>query len=297
MTSNQIKNFITLCQIKNFTKAAEMLYITQPALSRQITALEKELGTDLLERNSGKKFKLTKSGEKYFEVFSRFIEDVEYLDYFSKNFELNTMRTFEIAVMMGWHMPGLIAKCNEKIKEPFPECDVRFEFYDPATLNEKLKEGRIDIAVMIEPSYEPHPLYEKEFLCNIHSAFFVAAKNPAVIDGKIEESKLTGPFVTHIQMEKSRNNQFRYTEILSSQKLVIEEYHSLEAIGQKVLAGNGIALCDEWSTPFFSSDYAAKKLENYIIPIAFVCKKEKNENFQNMKNVIRACFEEWNTAK
>lgn len=37
---------------KNFTRAAARLYLTQPALSRQVQALERQVGAPLFERSS-----------------------------------------------------------------------------------------------------------------------------------------------------------------------------------------------------------------------------------------------------
>ena len=44
MTINQIEYFMAVVRCQNISKAAEQLYITQPALSRQIAAMEEELG-------------------------------------------------------------------------------------------------------------------------------------------------------------------------------------------------------------------------------------------------------------
>ena len=46
---------------QSFTKAAEQLHITQPTLSRQIAALEEELGTVLFVRK-GRSITLTDGG-------------------------------------------------------------------------------------------------------------------------------------------------------------------------------------------------------------------------------------------
>lgn len=45
-----LRYFLTVAQEKNITKAAEILHLTQPTLSRQMRALEEELGTVLFER-------------------------------------------------------------------------------------------------------------------------------------------------------------------------------------------------------------------------------------------------------
>lgn len=53
--------FLAVAREQSFTKAAEQLHITQPTLSRQLAALEEELGVKLLVR-SGRNITLTDQG-------------------------------------------------------------------------------------------------------------------------------------------------------------------------------------------------------------------------------------------
>ncbi len=53
MSTQQIKNFLVLCETLNFRKAAEQINIVQPALSRQIQLLESEMGAMLFNRSTG----------------------------------------------------------------------------------------------------------------------------------------------------------------------------------------------------------------------------------------------------
>ncbi len=62
----QIDYFRTLARTGNMTAAASELHITQPALSRAISALETDLGTQLFERARGK-LRLNHAGELFLE--------------------------------------------------------------------------------------------------------------------------------------------------------------------------------------------------------------------------------------
>lgn len=50
MTTEQLREFITLAEMGNYAAAAEPLFISEATLSRHIMALEKELGAELFKR-------------------------------------------------------------------------------------------------------------------------------------------------------------------------------------------------------------------------------------------------------
>ncbi|MBS1156120.1 MAG: LysR family transcriptional regulator [Proteobacteria bacterium] len=62
MEARTLSNFIAVAEEKNLRRAAMRLHITQPALSRQIQALEEEIGTALFTR-SVNGMELTPAGE------------------------------------------------------------------------------------------------------------------------------------------------------------------------------------------------------------------------------------------
>ncbi|MFP7364789.1 LysR family transcriptional regulator [Corynebacterium callunae] len=62
MNLDQLKYFLSVARIGQINRAAEELLISQPALSRQITALEDEVGAPLFLRHS-RGVSLTKAGE------------------------------------------------------------------------------------------------------------------------------------------------------------------------------------------------------------------------------------------
>ena len=50
MELRTLRYFLVAAQEENLTRAADILHVTQPTLSRQMMALEKELGTTLMQR-------------------------------------------------------------------------------------------------------------------------------------------------------------------------------------------------------------------------------------------------------
>ncbi|WP_158852672.1 LysR family transcriptional regulator [Saccharothrix deserti] len=50
MRLRQLEYFVAICEYGSFSAAADQLLVAQPSLSQQIRALERELGTELLER-------------------------------------------------------------------------------------------------------------------------------------------------------------------------------------------------------------------------------------------------------
>lgn len=63
-TDSRINIFMEVAAEGSFTNAAKKLGISQPAVSQNIAEMEKELATQLFERNRGS-VKLTPAGEKF----------------------------------------------------------------------------------------------------------------------------------------------------------------------------------------------------------------------------------------
>ena len=53
MNYSDIHTFLTIASSSSLSKAAELLFVSQPALSHRLSALEEELGTELIKRHKG----------------------------------------------------------------------------------------------------------------------------------------------------------------------------------------------------------------------------------------------------
>lgn len=76
MNTQQLESFLAVAEHLNFARAAEALNITQSAVSRQIHALENELGTKLFHRTS-RSVILTPSGVMFHEDAKSFMRNLQ----------------------------------------------------------------------------------------------------------------------------------------------------------------------------------------------------------------------------
>lgn len=80
MDIRQIETFVEVVRLESFSKAAEKLFITQPTVSNHITALEKEVGSELIDR-SGRLFRITPTGQILYEHAEKIIDQINNAKY------------------------------------------------------------------------------------------------------------------------------------------------------------------------------------------------------------------------
>lgn len=87
MNFDQLKYFLTIVKTGSFSEAADEMFISQSSMSKQIKALEHELGIDLFKREHSKIY-LTSAGKKFLDYAQNAIKDHNdirlYLDEFVK---------------------------------------------------------------------------------------------------------------------------------------------------------------------------------------------------------------------
>ena len=81
----------------NISRAAQSLYTSQPGISKQIRALELELGTDIFVRNGKHLSNLTPAGQKIMEMAGEVLQKVHAIQSVAQEYTAQDKGSLEIA--------------------------------------------------------------------------------------------------------------------------------------------------------------------------------------------------------
>ena len=149
MNLYELNAFVTLSKTLHFAKAAEEINLSASALSRIITRLEEETGTDLIDR-SNRKVELTPNGKLFAEFAKNTTEQFSELKAeFSgdKNKISGTLHVYASVTACYVILPLFIKKLSEK----YPGIQLSVETGDPAGAIAAVREGRAGLAVAAIP--------------------------------------------------------------------------------------------------------------------------------------------------
>ncbi len=155
MTRTQLNCFSAVLRTLSFTKASNLLYTSQPAISKNISKLEEELGCRLFER-SGSSLAVTEAGwllNDYLELsdreFQRTLEEI-------RRVSSNAGRVLKIGCPETWnpHYPIHLLK---SLLADHPEVQYTVESYRLSELLSRLSSGTFDLIITHE-FYAASPL-------------------------------------------------------------------------------------------------------------------------------------------
>ena len=148
MNIQQIRSFLVASQCHSFTQAANLLYITQPALSRQIAAMEGELGYRLFTR-SNRAVCLTAAGEslarELTSVYSNLQEAIER----ARNADLGITNRLVVGILGGMVISDFFPRTISLLEESFHFIDVEPRYCSFNDLLTGVYDESLDIALTL----------------------------------------------------------------------------------------------------------------------------------------------------
>jgi DNA-binding transcriptional LysR family regulator len=147
MDTRQLAAFCAVVERRSFSQAAERLGVTQPAVSLQVRALEKRLGTQLLDR-SGRRVEPTEAGMRLYVGAQRLLAlEEQVLADVSLESGDDLTGTFDIGASTG---PGGIVLANLlcEFQQRNPELHVALHVFDTQTIVERVAARELELGVV-----------------------------------------------------------------------------------------------------------------------------------------------------
>lgn len=192
----QMRYFVALAETLHFGRAAERLHLTQPPLSRQIAALEQELGVRLLERHS-RQVTLTCAGQ-------RFLEDcravIAAFDQACRNAQLTgrgELGELSIAFMMhAAHtvIPSLVRRFTTSN----PRVRVELREVIPSSIIDAVLAGRYDAGIGFAPGasvrgIEVRPIHRERLCLVVPNSHALASRASVTVRDLEGEALIAAP--------------------------------------------------------------------------------------------------------
>ena len=181
MNFKQIEYFITIINAESFSRAAEILYMSQPSLSKQIKALEVELGVDLFHRKA-KGCCLTKAGETFLNFAQQVREKQNALINALGVCTERTISTIRLGALPIVSLPTYnFSSMIANFQALYFQYTVDYIENDQHTLLSMLKENKIELAIgrtgdENDKHFDILPLATDEFVIILHKDHPLATK-------------------------------------------------------------------------------------------------------------------------
>lgn len=245
MNLKQLEAFVEVAEKNSFSKAAKSLYLTQPTVSAHISALEKELGSRLLIRNT-KEVELSESGKRLYEYAKQIVLLTAQIEQeFGKKERRGEKPYFTIAastVPAQYLLPNLLMR----FRNLYPMDQFRILESDSAGVVEKVAARKADIGLAGTDTAGKYceflPFYEDELI--------VITPNTV----KFQNRKQTGnaldwiagePILLREEGSGTRKETMRILQkagIEEEQLQVIASIENPETIKRSVASGMGISV-------------------------------------------------------
>ena len=149
MNLRRLKYFVKIVDIGSLTQAAEVLHIAQPALSQQVATLENELDQQLLIRTK-RGVTPTEAGKILYAHARTILRQCEQAQAAVSNAGQTLNGQVSIGLAPGAAASSLTMPLLQTVREQHPDILVYLHENSGSSLNEKVMNGKLDMAVLYD---------------------------------------------------------------------------------------------------------------------------------------------------
>jgi LysR family transcriptional regulator, transcriptional activator of the cysJI operon len=150
MQLESLKMFCDLAETESFTKAARNNQVTQSAVSQQISSLERQFKSSLIER-SKKKFRLTREGQVLYEFCKQMLQTYDTLQSKLQEIKHVISGTIRVATIYSIGLHDLPPYMKRYLRS-YPSVNVHVEYRRSNQVYEDVVSNVVDIGLVAYPT-------------------------------------------------------------------------------------------------------------------------------------------------
>ncbi len=239
MQIESLKVFCDLTETESFTKAAQINHITQSAVSQQISSLERQFKSLLIER-SKKKFRLTREGQVLYEASKQIVQTYENLHSRLQELKDIISGTIRVATIYSIGLHDLPPYIKRYLKN-YPTVNVHVEYRRANQVYEDVLGNVVDLGLVAYPTRDPKldiiPL-RKELMVVICHPQHPLAKTKSIKVSAIAGQKFVA-FEPDIPTRKAIDKVLKEHGV---QVMPIMEFDNVETVKRAVEIDAGISI-------------------------------------------------------
>ncbi|CAM3209003.1 LysR family transcriptional regulator [Pseudomonas fluorescens] len=142
----KLRYFLTVAEELHFGRAALRLHLAQPPLTRQISALEAELGFKLFDRTS-RTVTLTAQGRSFLPYARGVLEQVALAQVIAGKLAAGTAGQLSLGYVSSIALSDLFSQAIQTFAQGFPEVQLTLVECASGSLGARVADGRLDIGL------------------------------------------------------------------------------------------------------------------------------------------------------
>jgi len=243
MEFHQLRYFVAAAEDLSISRAAERLHVTQPALSRQIAALEEELGVALFDRIR-KRIHLTDAGRFFLPKARQLICDAETGAQQLREQFGDARRTLRLG-FLSIFLDDLVAPAVREFRQRHPKAQVSLFELTPQAQVERLRNHELDVAILGNIDAHDREALKVTRLSRHRMAAVLPVDHPLAAKRTIKVAALSKePWISLSDTIYPGRREFLRGICANAgfQPNVVSEVDSLSMMLGAVSAGEGVAL-------------------------------------------------------
>lgn len=243
MEFRELKSLVLFAELGTLAAVAERMYLSAPAVHKQMKELERELGVQLYERE-GRNLQLTQAAQILLpyarEAIIQHDQALQALHEY-RGLRRGVLRIGAGPTLSSYVLPGML----KSFRKAHPSIDLLVETGDSVVLTQALRDGRIDLALMVSSQMPLDSGLRVEVSWEVEYVLVTRLREVPAECSIAELDRV--PFILFRKGSRIENLIDHYFAELRFRPSTIMTFDNSEAIKAMIRNGFGIAILPRWT--------------------------------------------------